>query len=66
MVNSEGTARKQSSYSKVLSSIWLVVMWFLCRNLNLIYSEYCNFACCAVWVRDLVSHFEGGTQTEGF
>jgi hypothetical protein len=25
-----------------------------------------NFACCAVWVRNLVSHFEGGTQTEDF
>jgi hypothetical protein len=25
-----------------------------------------NFASCAVWVRNLVSHFEGGIQTEGF
>jgi hypothetical protein len=25
-----------------------------------------NYASCAVWVRNLVSHFEGGTQTEGF
>jgi hypothetical protein len=25
-----------------------------------------NFASCAVWVRNLVSHYEGGTQTEGF
>jgi hypothetical protein len=25
-----------------------------------------NFASCAVWVRNLVFHFEGGTQTEGF
>jgi hypothetical protein len=26
----------------------------------------CYFASCAVWVRNLISHFEGGTQTEGF
>jgi hypothetical protein len=26
----------------------------------------CSFVSCAVWVRNLVSHFEGGTQTEGF
>jgi hypothetical protein len=25
-----------------------------------------NFASCAVWVRNLVSRFEGGTQAEGF
>jgi len=25
-----------------------------------------NFASCTVWVGNLVSHFEGGTQTEGF
>jgi hypothetical protein len=25
-----------------------------------------SVASCAVWVRGLVSHFEGGTQTEGF
>jgi hypothetical protein len=25
-----------------------------------------NFASCAVWVRNLVSHSEGGTQTESF
>jgi hypothetical protein len=29
-------------------------------------SVYFRFAGCAVWVRNLVSHFEGGTQTEGF
>jgi hypothetical protein len=29
-------------------------------------SKNCNFAGCAVWVRNLVSHFGGGTQTEGF
>jgi len=23
--------------------------------------QNCNFACCAVWVRNLVSHFGGGT-----
>jgi hypothetical protein len=28
--------------------------------------QNCNFASCAVWVRNLVSHFEEGTQTEGF
>jgi hypothetical protein len=28
--------------------------------------QNCNFASCAVWVRNLVCHFEGGTQTEGF
>jgi hypothetical protein len=25
-----------------------------------------NFASYAVWVRNMVCHFEGGTQTEGF
>jgi hypothetical protein len=25
-----------------------------------------NISSCAVWVRNLVSHFGGGTQTEGF
>jgi hypothetical protein len=25
-----------------------------------------NFVGCAIWVQNLVSHFEGGTQTEGF
>jgi hypothetical protein len=25
-----------------------------------------NFSSCAVWVRNFVSHFKGGTQTEGF
>jgi hypothetical protein len=25
-----------------------------------------NFASCAAWMQNLVSHFEGGTQTEGF
>jgi hypothetical protein len=29
-------------------------------------TQTCNFASCAVWVQNLVSHFEGGTQTEGF
>jgi len=28
--------------------------------------QNCNFASCAVWVRNLVSHFEAGAQTEGF
>jgi hypothetical protein len=28
--------------------------------------QNCNFSSCAVWVRNMVSHFEGGTQTEGF
>jgi hypothetical protein len=25
-----------------------------------------NFASCAVWVQNSVSHFEGGMETEGF
>jgi len=29
-------------------------------------TQNCNFASYAVWVRNLVSHFEGGTYTEGF
>jgi len=28
--------------------------------------QNCNIACCAVWVRNLVSHFEGATRTEDF
>jgi len=27
---------------------------------------YCDLANCTVWVQNLVSHFEEGTQTEGF
>jgi hypothetical protein len=27
---------------------------------------YSFFASCTVWVRNLVSHFERGTKTEGF
>jgi hypothetical protein len=33
------------------------------KDLNI---QNCNFASCAVWLQNLVSHFEGGTQTEGF
>jgi len=29
-------------------------------------TQNCNFASCAVWVRNLVSRFKGGTQTEDF
>jgi hypothetical protein len=28
--------------------------------------QTCNFASCAVWVRNLVYDFDGETQTEGF
>jgi hypothetical protein len=27
--------------------------------------EFYNFTCCSVWMRNLVSHTEGGTKTEG-
>jgi len=30
------------------------------------YTQNCNSAICAVWVRKLVSHFEGRTKIEGF
>jgi hypothetical protein len=30
------------------------------------FTECPAVASCTVWVRNLVSHFEGGTQTEGF
>jgi hypothetical protein len=33
------------------------------KNLNI---QNCNLVSCTVWVRNLVSHFEGGTETEGF
>jgi hypothetical protein len=36
------------------------------KNLNIKIYKNCNFASCAVWVRKLVPHFGGGTQTEGF
>jgi hypothetical protein len=31
------------------------------KNLKIKNIQNCNFASCAVWVRNLVSHFEGGT-----
>jgi hypothetical protein len=36
------------------------------KNLKIKIYKTVNFASCAVWVQNLVSHFEGGTQTEGF
>jgi hypothetical protein len=31
------------------------------RIISLLSNQNCNFASCAVWLRNLVSHFEGGT-----
>jgi hypothetical protein len=36
------------------------------KNLKIKIYKNCNFVTCIVWVRNLVSHFEGGIQTEGF
>jgi hypothetical protein len=36
------------------------------KNLKIKNIQNCNFVSCTVWVQNLVSHCEGGTQTEGF
>jgi hypothetical protein len=35
-------------------------------KMNMYKAVNCNFASCAVWVRNLVSHFGGGTKTDIF
>jgi hypothetical protein len=50
-----------SNVNRKLVSILWVFNWYVTHNIH-----NCHFASCAVWVRNLVANFEGGTQTEGF
>jgi hypothetical protein len=57
--------RRLNSGNACYHSVHNLLSFHLTKNLDQ-NIQNCNFASCAVWVRNLVSHFAKETQTEGF
>jgi hypothetical protein len=51
---------KNDIHDEIKSRSNLLSSRLISKNITIKYTN-CNFARCTVWVRDLVSHFEGGT-----
>jgi hypothetical protein len=50
-------------YHSVRTLLSTHLIW---KTLKIKILQFCKFSSFAVWVRCLVCHFDGGTQTEGF